>query len=39
MGLAALQAAANSTMSMMESWPVESSMEGFLHPTWNGEVF
>jgi hypothetical protein len=36
MGLAALQAAA---MSMMESWPAESSMEGFVNPTWNGEVF
>jgi hypothetical protein len=39
MGLAALQAAVNSTMSMMESWPAEPSMEGFVNPTWNGEVF
>jgi hypothetical protein len=39
LGLAALQAAANSAMSMMESWPAESSMEGFVNPTWNSEVF
>jgi hypothetical protein len=39
LGLAASQVAANSAMSMMESWPAESSMEGFVNPTWNSEVF